>query len=147
MRQHLAWPHPHRRVHPPGRAAPSTPARERAGLEKRELASRSDRSQVLKDKLAVAAVLLLVLATLTVFVLYLVQQAPHFSSGELTAFATPAPGAVGQVATNASGSTSTGSIAGAGLGRIPLILISTAVEMAIFVALGLYLRHDLKGKP
>jgi hypothetical protein len=38
-------------------------------------------------------------------------------------------------------------VAGSGLGRIPLILISTVVEMGIFVALGLYLRHDLKQKP
>ncbi len=94
-----------------------------------------------------AAVLLLVLGTVTVFVLYLVQQAPHFRSGELTGFATPAPGTSAPAMANASGANvSAESVAGTGLGRIPLILISTVVEMAIFVALGLYLRHDMKRK-
>ena len=36
-----------------------------------------------------------------VFVLYLVQQAPQFSRGELTAFATPGPNAIQQTAAGA----------------------------------------------
>jgi hypothetical protein len=105
-------------------------------------AADTERWQVIKDKLAVAAVLLLVLATMTVFVLYVVQQAPHWRAGELTGFATPVPGG----ATLAAAGEATGSTATGGLGRIPLILISTVVEMGIFVALGLYLRHDMQQK-
>jgi hypothetical protein len=100
------------------------------------------RWQVLKDKLAVAAVLLLVLATMTVFALYVVQQAPHWRTGELTGFATPMPAIATQTGTSAA----TDSTAAGGVGRIPLILISTVVEMGIFVALGLYLRHDTQRK-
>lgn len=116
-----------------------------ANRDARPAPSSAERWQTLKDKLAVAAVLLLVLATLTVFVLYLVQQAPHFSRGELTAFATPVPGVPSTAATADPSAAS--SIAGTGIGRIPLILISTVVEMGIFVALGLYLRHDMNRKP
>lgn len=141
MRQHLTWPH----FHPPRSRVDSVGVVPRAGSK--ESQTRGERWQVLKDKLAVAAVLLLVLATLTVFVLYVVQQAPHFRSGELTGFATPAPGLAQPANANAPNPDAIGSIAGAGLGRIPLILISTVVEMGIFVALGLYLRHDLKRKP
>jgi hypothetical protein len=114
------------------------------GRPEPRIPSRAERWQVLKDKLAVAAVLLLVLATVTVFVLYLVEQAPHFNTGELTGFATPVPGAI---QANAGGAAASESVAGSGLGRIPLILVSTVVEMGIFVALGLYLRHDMKRKP
>ena len=91
MRQHLAWPH----FHPPQGSrggAVSTPAVPLATCAVPKPAPRDERWQVLKDKLAVAAVLLLVLATITVFVLFLVQQAPGFGSGEITGFATPAPG-------------------------------------------------------
>ncbi len=139
MRQHLAWPH----LHPPGghlaagTAAPRTPDRDSPPP------SGDDRWQVVKDKLAVAAVLLLVAATATVFVLYLVQQGPHFAAGELTAFVTPMPAAAQQAVDPKEAA----SVAGSGLGRIPLILISTVVEMGIFVALGLYLRHDMQRKP
>ncbi|MGE5602792.1 MAG: hypothetical protein ACM30E_07060 [Nitrososphaerales archaeon] len=141
MRQHLTWPH----FHPPRRRVDSAGAAPRA--RSNDPQSRDERWQVLKDKLAVAAVLLLVLATLTVFVLYVVQQAPHFRSGELTGFATPAPGMMQPASADALNSDATGPVAGSGLGRIPLILISTIVEMGIFVALGLYLRHDMKRKP
>lgn len=141
MRQHLARPHFH--FHPPGVRAVTSRPMPRAGPGDIPSTSNDDRWQVLKDKLAVAAVLLLVLATIAVFVLYLVHQAPYFGSGELTALATPMPGGAQQAAGSADAASS---IAGSGLGRIPLILISTVVEMAIFVALGLYLRHDMKGK-
>lgn len=136
MRQHLARPHVHlprsgmapvHRVPKPD--APSPPA----GAE---------HWQILKDKLAVAAVLLLVLATITVFALYVVQQAPHWRAGELTGFATPAPAMMPQ----AQAAATTDTIGGSGLGRIPLILISSVVEMGIFVALGLYLRRDMQRK-
>ncbi len=143
MRQHLTWPQYHA---PPSRVNPNSPAPP-ARSRGPKLHPDGERWQVFKDKLAVGAVLLLVMATLAVFVLYVVEQAPHFRSGELTALATPAPGAVQPTAANAPASDATGSIAGSGLGRIPLILISTVVEMAIFVALGLYLRHDMKRKP
>lgn len=146
MRQLLAWPHiqPPRAAPISPRVPPPKPARPSAGPQ---ASPAEDRWQTLKDKLAVAAVLLLVLATVTVFVLYIVQQAPHFRNGELTAFATPAPGAV-QPAPNAQApGQAASSVAGTGLSRISLILISTVVEMGIFVALGLYLRHDMKRKP
>jgi hypothetical protein len=141
MRQHLALPH----FHPPQSRVDAARAAPRAASHDRK--ADAERRQVLKDKLAVAAVLLLVLATFTVFVLYVVQQAPHFRSGELTGFATPAPGVAQPTTANALSSDGTESVAGSGLGRIPLILISTVVEMGIFVALGLYLRHDMKRKP
>ncbi len=146
MRQHLAWPHIHLRpvlaVH--GGSPPTVPAPQ--SVEPRA-SPQGDRWQTVKDKLAVAAVALLVLSTVTVFVLYLVQQAPHFRAGELTGFATPAPAAVQGTAGATAGDAASDAIAGTGLGRIPLILISTVVEMGIFVALGLYLRHDMKRKP
>jgi hypothetical protein len=141
MRQHLALPH----FHPPQSRVDPARATPRASSNDRK--ANAERWQVFKDKLAVAAALLLVLATLTVFALYVVQQAPHFRSGELTGFATPAPGLVQPTAANALSPDATGSVASGGLGRIPLILISTVVEMGIFVALGLYLRHDMKQKP
>lgn len=145
MRQHLAWPQFH--FHPPGVRIGSKGSAPPAGRHGFPTPSREERWQVIKDKLAVAAVLLLVLATLTVFVLYLVQQAPYFRSGELTAFATPAPSAAQAGSASAMNANTSGGVAGSGLGRIPLMLVSTVVEMAIFVALGLYLRHDMKRKP
>lgn len=146
MRQHLTWARFHG---PPSQANPTSSAPPARGRGPR-LHLDGERWQVFKDKLAVAAVLLLVLATLTVFVLYVVQQAPYFRTGELTGFATPAPGMADpgqQAEANAQNAEAASSIAGSGLSRIPLILISTVVEMAIFVALGLYLRHDMKRKP
>ncbi len=140
MRQHLAVPH----FHLLDRHVASGPPVPHTGGHSPAAPSGDDRSQVIKDKLAVAAVLLLVGATLAVFVLYLVQQAPHFGSGEFTAFATPMPGAV---QAGAASRDATPVVAGTGLGRVSLILISTVVEMAIFVALGLYLRHDMNRKP
>lgn len=145
MRQHLAWPQFH--FHPPGIRIVSERPAPQAGREDPPIPSDHERWQVIKDKLAVAAVLLLVLATLTVFVLYLVQQAPRFRSGEFTALATPAPAMAQTGSANTLGADTAGGVAGSGLGRIPLILISTVIEMAIFVALGLYLRHDMKRKP
>jgi hypothetical protein len=135
MRQHLAWPH----IHPPRTAGVS--ARSSPGST-----DRSEHWQTVKDKLAVGAVLLLVLATAAVFVLYVIHQAPHWSAGEFTAFATPAPAAMQSAAGAAQAASTTVAPAYFGLGRVPLILISTVVEMGIFVALGLYLRHDLKRK-
>ncbi len=146
MRQHLAWPHIHPRpvlaTHPG--SPPTVPAPK--SVEPRA-SPRGDQWQTVKDKIAVAAVAVLVLATISVFVLYLVQQVPHFRTGELTGFATPAPAAARLAASATACDTASDSIAGTGLGRIPLILISTVVEMGIFVALGLYLRHDMKRKP
>lgn len=135
MPQHLAFP----RFHQPGEKVVSPRSVSQADRNSFSAPSDNDRWQVLKDKLAVAAVLLLVLATLAVFVVYLVHQAPYFRTGELTALATPGPAMAKQSAANANAA----SVAGSGLGRIPLILISTVVEMGIFVALGLYLRHDM----
>ena len=138
MRQHLARPH----FHPPQNGIVSTRPASKPSPTTPSPSISPEGWQVLKDRLAVAAVLLLVLATMTVFVLYVVQQAPHWRTGELTGFATPMPGLTPEV----PAAETTGSVAGSGLGRIPLILISTVVEMGIFVALGLYLRHDMQRK-
>ena len=76
MRQHLAG-----LTSTPTQRLPEPPGSTYLGAASRsaaEEAANDERWQVLKDRLAVAAVLLLVLATVTVFVLYVVQQAPHF---------------------------------------------------------------------
>jgi hypothetical protein len=138
MPQHLDRPH----IHLPRRGLISAFQGSKPQASTPSPPADAQRWQVLKDKLAVAAVLLLVLATITVFVLYVVQQAPHWKAGELTGFATPMPEVTAQAG---AGETNVQTAAG-GLGRIPLILISTVVEMGIFVALGLYLRHDMQRK-
>lgn len=140
MRQHLAWPHvqPHPDG-PPNRLVPPISAQPAA---EQKAAANDERRQNLRDKLAVAAVLVLVLATVTVFVLYLLQQAPHFASGEFTGFATPVAAAAQATAADPANS-----VAGTGLSRVSLVLVSTVIEMGIFVALGLYLRQDTNRKP
>ncbi len=104
------------------------------------------RRQRAKDYLAVAAVLLLILATAAVIVSYVVHEAPAWRSGQMAGFApTPAVTAQQDAALAAEPSSPASDVV-RDLGRVPLILISTAVEMAIFVALGLYLRHDMNRK-
>jgi hypothetical protein len=103
-----------------------------------------ERRQVILDKLAVAAVVVLILATLAVFAGYAAREAPRWRAGQIGGFTGAVPPSLQLDA--APETQATDNIAGTGLGQVPLVLISTAVEMAIFVALGLYLRHDLKRK-
>lgn len=104
------------------------------------------RRQKIKDYLAVAAVLLLVAATAAVILSYVVHEAPAWRAGQMAGFA-PTPAVAAQEAAAAAvAPSSPASDVVNDLGRVPLILISTAVELAIFVALGLYLRHDMNRK-
>ena len=105
------------------------------------------RWQRIKDTLAVAAVLLLVLATAAVIVSYVVHQAPAWRAGQMAGFAPTPAVAAQEAAALAAEPSSPASDVVRDLGRVPLILISTVVEIAIFVALGLYLRHDMNRKP
>ena len=106
------------------------------------------RKQRVRDVLAVCAVLFLILTTAVVIISYVVHQAPAWRAGQMAGFApTPAVLAAQEAAARNAASSSPASDVVNGLGRVPLILISTAVEMAIFVALGLYLRHDMDRKP
>jgi hypothetical protein len=92
--------------------------------------------------------MLLILATAVVIVSYVVHEAPSWRAGQMVGFApTPAVLAAQEEAARNAAPASPASDVINGLGRVPLILISTAVEMAIFVALGLYLRHDMNRKP
>lgn len=111
------------------------------------LAQAKARRQRIKDYVAVAAVLLLVLATAAVIVSYVVQQAPAWRAGQMAGFAPTPVVAAQEAAAGAAAPSSPASDVVNGLGRVPLIIISTVVEMAIFVALGLYLRHDMNRKP
>lgn len=99
--------------------------------------------QRIKDYLAVGAVLLLVLATAAVIVSYVVHQAPAWRAGQMAGFAPTPVVAAQEAAALAAEPPAPASDVVRDLGRVPLILISTAVEIAIFVALGLYLRHDM----
>jgi hypothetical protein len=104
------------------------------------------RKQRIKDYLAVAAVLLLVLATAAVIISYVVHEAPAWRAGQMAAFAPTPAVAAQEAAALAAQPSSPASDVVRDLGRVPLILISTVIEMAIFVALGLYLRHDMDRK-
>ena len=108
----------------------------------------AERKQRLQDLIAVGAVLLLILATAVVIVSYVIHEIPSWQQGQMAAFVpTPAVVAEQEAAARSAVPSSPASDVINGLGRVPLILISTAVEMAIFVALGLYLRHDMNRKP
>lgn len=104
------------------------------------------RRQRAKDYLAVVAVLLLILATAAVIVSYAIHEAPSWRGGQMAGFAPTPAVAAQQDAALAAAPSSPASDMVRDLGRVPLILISTAIEMAIFVALGLYLRHDMNRK-
>lgn len=119
------------------------PAAPRRALSPSEAKARRQR---IKDYLAVAAVLLLVLATAAVIVSYAVHEAPAWQTGQMAGFAPTPAVAAQEAAAAAAAPPSPASDVINSLGRVPLILISTAVEIAIFVALGLYLRHDLDRK-
>jgi hypothetical protein len=90
--------------------------------------------------------MLLIVATAAVIVSYVVHQAPAWRSGQMAGFAPTPAVAAQQDAALAAEPSSRASDVVRDLGRVPLILISTAVEMAIFVALGLYLRRDMRRK-
>lgn len=105
--------------------------------------TREDR-QVLMDRLAALAVFLLVFAMLTMSVLYVAHELPRWKTGQIGGFeAIAAPTAPDGVPS--SGDTS--AIQAPALSRGLLIIISMAIEMAIFVGLGLYLRHEANQLP
>jgi hypothetical protein len=134
MRINLALPHVHL-VSPHGARSRSAPPLEA-----------NARRQRAKDYLAVAAVLLLILATAAVILSYVIHEAPAWRRGQMAGFAPTPAVAAQQAAALAAEPSSPASDVARDLGRVPLILISTAIEMAIFVALGLYLRHDMNRK-
>ena len=103
-----------------------------------------ERRQVLMDRLAALAAFILVFAMLTMSVLYVAHELPRWKTGQIGGFeAIVAPTAPGDV--SSSGDTS--GIQTQPLSRGPLIIISMAIEMAIFVGLGLYLRHEADQLP
>lgn len=100
--------------------------------------------QILMDMIAALAALVLVLATLTMSVLYVAHELPRWRAGQIGGFeATIAP----TTTDNATYSGDTSTVQAPTLGRVSLILISMAIELAIFVGLGLYLRHEADRLP
>ena len=100
--------------------------------------------QVLLDKLAVFAALLLVLSTLTMSALYVAHELPRWRAGQIGGFeAISAPVTQG----SAPSADDTTAVQAPTLSRVPLVVISMVIEMAIFVGLGLYLRHEADQLP
>lgn len=100
--------------------------------------------QVLMDIIAALAALVLVLATLTMSVLYVAHELPRWRTGQIGGFeATIAP----TTADGASYSGDASTVQAPTLSRVPLILISMVIELTIFVGLGLYLRHEADRLP
>lgn len=100
--------------------------------------------QVLLDRLAVFAALLLVLATLTMSALYVAHELPRWKAGQIGGFeAISAP----VMQDSAPSSDDTTAVHAPTVNRVPLVVISMAIEMAIFVGLGLYLRHEADQLP
>lgn len=100
--------------------------------------------QVLLDKIAVLAAFLLVLAMLTMSVLYIANELPRWKSGQIGGFeAMIAPAAPDDVVPSGN----TAAIQTPAVSRTPLIIISMVIEMVIFVGLGLYLRHEANHLP
>lgn len=98
-------------------------------------------SQPFRDKLYVAAVVALVLATVALAAGYAIHQWPHWRQGQvggIDATILPLPDDTG---------TPEPAAPGAGIDRGPLILTSMLVEAVIFVGLGLYLRREMNRKP
>lgn len=102
------------------------------------------RSQEFRDRLYVLVVAGLVLATVALVVGYAVHELPRWRSGQLGGFDTvvlPTPDqSAGDAAVTEPG------VAGTGIDRTTLLIVSMLIEAAIFVGLGLYLRHEMKGK-
>jgi hypothetical protein len=99
-----------------------------------------ERRQVLLDKLAAFAVLLLVLAMIALFALYVAHELPRWRAGQIGGFEIiSAPTLSGDV----TSAVSTSDAQTPTLTRVPLVLVSMAIEMAIFVGLGLFLRREM----
>ncbi len=103
-----------------------------------------ERRQVLLDRLAAFAVLLLVLATLTMFALYVAHELPGWRAGQISGFESMSAPAMSDSLLSAAPTSAAQTTT---LSRVPLVLISIAIEMAIFVGLGLYLRHEMNRLP
>jgi hypothetical protein len=104
-------------------------------------------SQPFKDRLYVLAVSALVLVTIAIAAGYAIHEWPRWRSGGVGGFDTGvlplpdrSPFGGAEPAPEAAGTPS-------GVNRTSLIVTSMLVDAAIFVALGLYLRHEMNRKP
>lgn len=104
----------------------------------------SEDRHVLMDKLAACAAILLVLALLAMCTLYVANELPRWRAGQIGGFeAIVAP----TTPDSAPFSGDASAVQAPALGRVPLIVVSMVIEMAIFVGLGLYLRHEADQLP
>lgn len=126
MRLHATISHPH------------APPRREAALQ--ELVH----TQALKDRLYVIVVTALVLATFALFAGYAVYHWPQWRAGAIGGFDTqvlPLPG------DSPAAALATAPPPAPAVNRANLILTSMLIDAVIFVALGLYLRHEMNRKP
>jgi hypothetical protein len=103
-----------------------------------------ERRQVLLDRLAAFAAILLVLATITMAALYVAHAIPQWRAGQIGGFEIiSAPVTLNDVPSAVPTSAAQAST----LSRVPLVLVSMLIEMAIFLGLGFYLRHEMDRSP